>query len=142
MAAPLTGDDLPVILFSHGHGMSNYLSSLYGYGPLVDFYAAHGFAVIQPTHLNSKAFGGDPTGPEGALFWRSRPQDLRTILDRLIELRETHGFKIRLLLQVDTLCHRIPNFIEKAARAGCNAVFIGLENINPQSLMGAKKRQN
>ena len=45
-------------------------------------------------------------------------------------------------MQVDTLCHRIPGFIEKAARAGCNAVFIGLENINPQSLMGAKKRQN
>jgi hypothetical protein len=40
------------------------------------------------------------------------------------------------------LCHRIPGFIEKAARAGCNAVFIGLENINPQSLMGTKKRQN
>ena len=36
----------------------------------------------------------------------------------------------------------MPNFIEKAASAGCNAVFIGLENINPKSLMGAKKRQN
>src|SRR6202167_6552011 len=46
------------------------------------------------------------------------------------------------MLQVDTLCHRIPGFIEKAARAGCTAVFIGLENINPESLMGTKKRQN
>ena len=46
------------------------------------------------------------------------------------------------MLQVDTLCHRIPGFIEKAARAGCNAVFIGLENINPESLMATKKRQN
>ena len=64
------------------------------------------------------------------------------ILDRLIDLREKEGFKIRLLLQVDTLCHRIPGFIEKAARAGCTAVFIGLENINPESLAGAKKRQN
>ena len=53
------------------------------------------------------------------------------ILDRLIQLREHEHFKIRLMLQVDTLCHRIPGFIEKAARAGCNAVFIGLENINP-----------
>ena len=52
------------------------------------------------------------------------------------------GLQIRLLLQVDTLCHHMPGFIEKAARAGCNAVFIGLENINPESLMGAKKRQN
>ena len=72
----------------------------------------------------------------------ARNRNWEPILDRLIELREQHGFKIRLLLQVDTLCHKIPGFIEKAARAGCNAVFIGLENINPQSLMGAKKRQN
>lgn len=72
----------------------------------------------------------------------ARNKNWEPILDRLIELREREGFKIRLLLQVDTLCHRIPNFIEKAARAGCTAVFIGLENINPESLMGAKKRQN
>ena len=72
----------------------------------------------------------------------ARNRNWEPILDRLIKLREVDGFKIRLLLQVDTLCHRIPGFIEKAARAGCNAVFIGLENINPQSLMGAKKRQN
>jgi radical SAM superfamily enzyme YgiQ (UPF0313 family) len=72
----------------------------------------------------------------------ARNRNWEPILDRLIELREIHEFRIRLLLQVDTLCHRIPGFIEKAARAGCNAVFIGLENINPESLMGAKKRQN
>lgn len=86
VSAPATGGDLPIILFSHGHGMSNYLSSLYGYGPLTDFYAASGFAVIQPTHLNSKAFGGDPSGREGALFWRSRPLDMRMILNRLDEI--------------------------------------------------------
>jgi hypothetical protein len=72
----------------------------------------------------------------------ARNKNWEAILDRLIVLREQDGFKIRLLLQVDTLCHRIPGFIEKAARAGCNAVFIGLENINPESLMGTKKRQN
>lgn len=72
----------------------------------------------------------------------ARNKNWEPILDRLIELREQQGFKIRLLLQVDTLCHRIPGFIEKAARAGCNAVFIGLENINPESLLGTKKRQN
>src|SRR5204863_6309463 len=72
----------------------------------------------------------------------ARNRNWEPILDRLIHLRENEGFKIRLLLQVDTLCHRIPGFIEKAARAGCNAVFIGLENINPASLAGAKKRQN
>jgi radical SAM superfamily enzyme YgiQ (UPF0313 family) len=72
----------------------------------------------------------------------ARNRNWEAILDRLIKLREQEGFKIRLLLQVDTLCHRIPGFIEKAARAGCNMVFIGLENINPESLMGTKKRQN
>ncbi len=72
----------------------------------------------------------------------ARNKNWEPILDRLTELREKDGFRIRLMLQVDTLCHRIPGFIEKAARAGCTAVFIGLENINPESLMGAKKRQN
>jgi pyruvate-formate lyase-activating enzyme len=72
----------------------------------------------------------------------ARNRNWEPILDRLIELREREKFNIRLLLQVDTLCHRIPNFIEKAARAGCTAIFLGLENINPESLMGAKKRQN
>ena len=72
----------------------------------------------------------------------ARNRNWEAILDRLIVLREREKFKIRLILQVDTLCHRIPGFIEKAARAGCNAVFIGLENINPESLMGTKKRQN
>ena len=72
----------------------------------------------------------------------ARNKNWEAILDRLIELREKEGFRIRLMLQVDTLCHRIPGFIDKAARAGCTAVFIGLENINPDSLMGAKKRQN
>ena len=45
-------------------------------------------------------------------------------------------------MQVDTLCHKIPNFVEKAARAGCTKVFIGLENINPANLKGASKGQN
>jgi hypothetical protein len=72
----------------------------------------------------------------------ARNRNWEPILDRLIELRERDKFNLRLLLQVDTLCHRIPGFIEKAARAGCTAIFLGLENINPESLMGAKKRQN
>jgi pyruvate-formate lyase-activating enzyme len=71
----------------------------------------------------------------------ARNKNWEPILDRLIALR-AEGLKIRLLLQVDTLCHRTPGFIEKCAQAGCYTVFIGLENINPQSLMGTKKRQN
>jgi len=83
VSAPVTGRDLPIVLLSHGHGNSNSLSSLNGYGPLANFYAAHGFVVIQPTHLDSKTLGLDPTGPEGPLFWRSRAEDMKRILDQL-----------------------------------------------------------
>ena len=46
------------------------------------------------------------------------------------------------MIQVDTLCHKIPNFVEKCKRAGVTRVFIGLENINPDNLKAAKKAQN
>ena len=72
----------------------------------------------------------------------ARNKDWEPILDRLIELREKEVSTSSCIIQVDTLCHRIPDFIEKAARAGVKRVFIGLENINPESLLGAKKRQN
>jgi hypothetical protein len=72
----------------------------------------------------------------------ARNKDWEEIFDRLILLRERDGIAIKFTIQVDTLCHRIENFIAKAARAGCNKVFIGLESINPDSLMAAGKRQN
>ena len=72
----------------------------------------------------------------------ARNKEWESIFDRLIELREEHGIPLGLLIQVDTLCHKIPNFIAKAKRAGVTKVFIGLENINPDNLMAAKKRQN
>jgi radical SAM family protein len=72
----------------------------------------------------------------------ARNKDWEPIFDRLIQLREGEGINIRLIIQVDTLCHKLPGFIEKAARAGCRRVFIGLENISPDNLIAAKKRQN
>src|SRR5579875_1083046 len=57
VSAPVTGSELPIILLSHGHGPSNNLSSLNGYAPLASFWAAHGFVVIQPTHLDSATLG-------------------------------------------------------------------------------------
>jgi len=63
----------------------------------------------------------------------ARNKDWETILDRLIELRERDRIPLALMIQVDTLCHKIPNFIEKAKRAGVTRVFIGLENINPDN---------
>jgi radical SAM superfamily enzyme YgiQ (UPF0313 family) len=72
----------------------------------------------------------------------ARNRNWEAIFDRLIAMREEEGLTLNFLIQVDTLCHRIPNFIEKAARAGCTRVFIGLENINPDNLLAAKKKQN
>ena len=72
----------------------------------------------------------------------ARNKDWEIILDRIIHLREVEKMKLGFLIQVDTLCHKIPNFIGKCARAGVHRVFIGLENINPESLAGAHKRQN
>ena len=84
VSAPVTGSELPVILLSHGHGPSNHLSSLNGYAPLVNFWAAHGFVVIQPTHLDSKTLGlRDSDDPEAPLYWRSRAEDMKRILDQL-----------------------------------------------------------
>src|SRR5688572_18238410 len=48
----------------------------------------------------------------------ARNRNWEPILDRLIHLREVEAMKIGFIIQVDTLCHRIPNFIEKCGRAG------------------------
>jgi Radical SAM superfamily len=72
----------------------------------------------------------------------ARNRHWEPLFDRMIQLRVGEGLRIGFTIQVDTLCHRIPNFIEKAAQAGVRRVFIGLENINPDNLLAAKKRQN
>jgi radical SAM superfamily enzyme YgiQ (UPF0313 family) len=72
----------------------------------------------------------------------ARNKDWEAIFDRIIELRERDGMDVRFMIQVDTLCHKIPNFMEKAGRAGVTRVFIGLESINPENLIAAQKRQN
>jgi pimeloyl-ACP methyl ester carboxylesterase len=89
VSAPASGRSLPIILLSHGHGNSNYLSSLNGYAPLANFYASHGFVTIQPTHLDSKALGLPQNGPEGPLFSRSRVQDMKQIMDKLDVIEST-----------------------------------------------------
>lgn len=89
VTAPATGNNLPVILLSHGHGPSTFLSSYRGYAPLVDFFPAEGFVVIQPTHQNSKALGLPSSLPESPLFWSSRAKDMKFILDHLDEIIST-----------------------------------------------------
>jgi radical SAM superfamily enzyme YgiQ (UPF0313 family) len=72
----------------------------------------------------------------------ARNRNWEAIFDRMIDLRENQGLKLHFLIQVDTLAHKIPNFIVKAARAGCRYAFIGLESINPDNLAHMKKNQN
>ena len=72
----------------------------------------------------------------------ARNKNWEALFDRMIKLREEDGIGIHFLIQVDTLCHKTPNFVKKAARAGCTHAFIGLENIDPENLLAAKKKQN
>jgi len=72
----------------------------------------------------------------------ARNKDWEIILDRLIHLREVEKMDFSFIIQVDTLCHKLPNFVDKCRRAGVKRVFIGLENINPENLILAKKKQN
>lgn len=83
VTVPTTSDcSLPIILFSHGQGPSNSLSSLEGYAPLAEFWAAHGFAVLQPTHLSSAHLRlAAPPGQE--IWWQQRTLDMSALLDHL-----------------------------------------------------------
>lgn len=63
VTAPVSGEALPVIIFSHGNGQS-----LYAYGPLANHWAANGFVVIQPTHLDSRMLALALDDPRRRLF--------------------------------------------------------------------------
>jgi radical SAM superfamily enzyme YgiQ (UPF0313 family) len=72
----------------------------------------------------------------------ARNRDWEAIFDLLISMREKERLNIKVVLQVDVACDRIPGFIEKAGRAGVARVFIGLESIRTENLLSAGKRQN
>jgi pimeloyl-ACP methyl ester carboxylesterase len=78
VSAPAHGVDVPIIVFSHGFG-----ESMVDYAPLVDFWAGHGFAVIQPTHLDSRTLAPRPDDPRTPHIWRFRIEDLTRVLDEL-----------------------------------------------------------
>jgi len=78
VSAPVTGQDLPVLLFSHGNGWSHD-----GYAPLTSFWASRGFVVVQPTHLDSRRDGIGFDHPGFGQVWTERRADLVRILDQL-----------------------------------------------------------
>jgi hypothetical protein len=71
----------------------------------------------------------------------SRNPEWEPIFNGLIALRH-EGVAIDFMMQVDTAAGRIPRFIDKAARAGCVQVFIGMESLREDNLKAAGKRQN
>ncbi len=83
VTAPAGGHDLPVIVFSHGNAWS-----MDGYEPLVDRWAAHGFVVVQPTHLDSRRHRIGFDDPRFSTIWRVRIADLHAVLDHLGEILE------------------------------------------------------
>ncbi|WP_329500313.1 chlorophyllase/cutinase-like alpha/beta fold protein [Kitasatospora herbaricolor] len=84
VSAPATGGDLPVIVFSHGFGWS-----MNGYAPLADHWAAHGFLVVQPTHLDSRTLAVPAEDPRTPRIWRHRIEDLTLVLDGLDVLEDS-----------------------------------------------------
>ncbi|GLU54733.1 alpha/beta hydrolase family protein [Dyadobacter frigoris] len=78
VSAPTSGSQLPIIVFAHGYG-----SSLDGYAPLVNFWTANGFVVIQPTFLDSRTLALSPDDPRTPLIWKFRVEDMKQILDEL-----------------------------------------------------------
>jgi len=94
---------------------------------MVDFFAAEGFVVIQPTHQNSKALGLPATLPEAPLFWSSRATDMKFILDHLDKI----------IARVPGLTGRVDN--EKVAAIGHSmgghtlAMLAGMEVTDPET---------
>jgi fermentation-respiration switch protein FrsA (DUF1100 family) len=125
ISAPSDGDGLPVVLLSHGFG-----SSLDGYGPLADHWAAHGFVVVQPTHLDSRTVGLPRDDPRTPSLWRLRVADMKLLLDRLDVLEAA----------VPGLSGRVdPNRVAAAGHSfgGQTAgVLLGLRVLDPETGRG------
>ena len=71
----------------------------------------------------------------------ARSKIWREVFDGLIEMR-SEGKSIAFMMQVDTQSYKIPDFVVKAAAAGCRMAFVGMESVNPESLAAAGKSQN
>lgn len=92
ITAPMSGEHLPVIVFSHGNG-----GSMDGYQLAVDRWAAAGFVVIQPTHLDSRRNAIEFGDPRFGTIWRVRIDDVHAILDNLDNiLAQANGLDARI----------------------------------------------
>jgi len=72
----------------------------------------------------------------------ARNKNWQAIFDALARLKDEEHIPLKFMMQVDVLSWKIANFVDKARRAGCTTVFIGMESVNTENLEGAGKRQN
>ena len=72
----------------------------------------------------------------------SRNKNWEAIFDGLIALREEKNISVDFMMQVDAKAWKMPRFVEKAVRAGCTQVFLGIESLNPDNLKAVDKNQN
>ena len=77
---PMTGDALPVIVFSHGTAGSKD-----DYQLLIQHWCSHGYLCIQPNHSDAGPLGGRRT-PESFRDWASRPHDVSVVIASLNEI--------------------------------------------------------
>ncbi|WP_078113998.1 chlorophyllase [Gordonia sp. IITR100] len=98
VTAPVTGEHLPVLVFSHGNAWS-----MDGYAPLVDRWAASGFVVVQPTHLDSRRYGIGFDDPRFASIWSTRVQDAHAVIDHLDEILVAAGGDLRARVDIGLL---------------------------------------
>jgi predicted dienelactone hydrolase len=93
VTAPVAGRGLPLLLFSHG----NFLSKD-DYAPLATRWAAAGFVVVQPTHLDARVRALADDDPRRGTIWRARRDDLVAVLDHWAEIeRQVPGLAGRVV---------------------------------------------
>jgi len=75
--------NMPVIIWSHGaFGSHN------AYNPLAEYWASHGYLVLQPTHSDSMREGTKPNVKNPMAFkdWAQRPREVSYLIDQLQNL--------------------------------------------------------
>ncbi|MFN7114603.1 MAG: alpha/beta hydrolase family protein [Alphaproteobacteria bacterium] len=75
--------NMPVIIWSHGA-----FGSHTAYNPLVEYWASHGYLVLQPTHSDSMREGTKPNVKNPLAFkdWAQRPREVSYLIDQLENL--------------------------------------------------------
>ncbi len=125
VSAPVSGSQLPIIIFAHGYG-----SSLDGYAPLVNYWAANGFVVIQPTFLDSRTLAISPDDPRTPLIWKFRVEDMKQILDHMDFIADSViGLKGR-------LDHNSIVAVGHSFGAQTVGMLLGARVINPDGTVG------